>query len=57
MVSRKNNYTLPNAGIETLGGVIVGSGLSVSEGTISVSNIFTESDESKLDGIEKRMQM
>ena len=47
-----NNFSLGNATSEELGGVIVGSGLSVSEGTISVSNIFTNADETKLDGIE-----
>jgi hypothetical protein len=36
-ISTGSNYTLPNATTSTLGGVIVGSGLSVSSGTVSAA--------------------
>ena len=56
IATNANNFTLGNATTEELGGVIVGSGLSVSEGTISVDsqtdNNFTNADHTKLDGIE-----
>ena len=51
-----NNFTLGQATDSTLGGVIVGTGLSVTEGTVSVSqttaNDFTNALKTKLDGVE-----
>jgi hypothetical protein len=51
-----NNFSLGNATDSTLGGVIVGTGLSVSDGTVSVSqttaNDFTTALKNKLDGVE-----
>ena len=52
IATNANNFSLGNATTEELGGVIVGSGLSVSEGTISVTNEFSAADGTKLDGIE-----
>lgn len=54
-----NNYSLPTASSSTLGGVKIGSGISISNGIISISNATTSAnglmsaaDKSKLDGIE-----
>ncbi len=56
VAANANNFSLSAADGSTLGGVIVGTGLSVTEGTISVSqttaNDFTNTLKSKLDGIE-----
>lgn len=51
-----NNYALPTASASTLGGVKIGSGISISSGVISANsqtdNNFTDADHTKLDGIE-----
>lgn len=53
-----NNYSLPAATSSSLGGVKVGTGISVSSGTISVANattsvpgLMSSSDKTKLNGI------
>lgn len=58
IAANANNYTLPTATSSTLGGVKVGSGISVSNGTISVptvtssaNGLMTSSDKKKLDSL------
>jgi len=58
IASSANNYSLPNATSSVLGGVKVGTGISVSSGTISVSDattsasgLMSSTDKSKLNGI------
>lgn len=60
IASSANNYSLPSATSSVLGGVKVGSGISVSSGTISVSaattsasGLMSASDKSKLNGISE----
>jgi hypothetical protein len=51
-----NNYSLPTATDSVLGGVIIGSGISIASGVISANsqtdNNFTNALKAKLDGIE-----
>ena len=56
IAANANNFSLSAATTEDLGGIIVGTGLSISDSTLSVSvptaNDFTNTLKSKLDGIE-----
>ena len=63
VASNANNYSLPTASSSTLGGVKVGTNLSISNGVLSATNttystattsangLMSSSDKSKLDGI------
>ena len=55
-----NNYTLPDATTSVKGGVKIGTGINISNGTISVANattsangLMSSADKSKLDDLEK----
>ena len=56
IAANANNFSLSAATTEDIGGIIVGTGLSISDSTLSVSvptaNDFTNTLKSKLDGIE-----
>ena len=59
IASNANNYSLPTASTSTLGGVKIGSGISISSGTISVANattsangLMSSADKTKLNNIE-----
>ena len=58
IAANANNYSLPTASSSTKGGVKIGSGITISNETISISNattsangLMSSTDKSKLDGI------